>query len=102
SAAAAAAAAGWDADQIEILDRPGGGTAMIWLTVWDTEDDAAQFRSAAGAWLSTRHPGGGGWGAGSVGRPARLVWLIEGLDTDTGARVERELSEKLERSVALR
>jgi hypothetical protein len=35
-------AAGWAGDRYQVVDVP-GGTAMIWLSVWDNAIDAAQF-----------------------------------------------------------
>ncbi|MGQ0539015.1 MAG: hypothetical protein ACT4R6_08735 [Gemmatimonadaceae bacterium] len=36
-------AAGWDGDRYRLV-AVGGGEALIWLTVWDTPLDAAEFR----------------------------------------------------------
>jgi hypothetical protein len=40
--AAVRGAAGWAGDRYQVLDVP-GGTAMIWVSVWDNPIDAAQF-----------------------------------------------------------
>jgi hypothetical protein len=40
--AAIRGAAGWAGDRYQVLDVP-GGTAMIWVSVWDNTIDAAQF-----------------------------------------------------------
>src|SRR5439155_2317059 len=77
---AAEAASGWDGDLFEIVEKPGAGSAMIWVSVWDSSDDAAEFKTRASAWLTGRHPDGKGWSAGSGGPPGRVVWLIEGFD----------------------
>lgn len=43
---AAAAAAGWAGDAAALLALP-SGEALVWVTVWDTEADAAAFLEAA-------------------------------------------------------
>jgi hypothetical protein len=35
-------AAGWAGDRYEVIDEP-GGPAMVWVSVWDNDVDAAQF-----------------------------------------------------------
>jgi hypothetical protein len=40
--AAVRGAAGWAGDRYQVLDVP-GGTAMIWVSIWDNPVDAAQF-----------------------------------------------------------
>ncbi len=40
---AAAGAAGWDGDRYQLVETP-AGEAMAWLTVWDSQIEAAQFR----------------------------------------------------------
>ena len=35
-------AAGWAGDRYQVLDVP-GGTAMVWVSIWDNPVDAAQF-----------------------------------------------------------
>jgi hypothetical protein len=37
---------GWDGDRYALIKTPGGGSAMAWVTVWDTPGDAAEFMSA--------------------------------------------------------
>jgi hypothetical protein len=42
------AAAGWAGDRLVAYERPGEpGYALVWLTQWDTEADAAEFAKAA-------------------------------------------------------
>lgn len=40
------AARGWDGDRYRLL-RDGDGEALVWVTVWDSERDAAEFEEAA-------------------------------------------------------
>jgi len=48
---AAAVAAGWDGDRIRALER-GDDLIVVWMTVWDTPDDAAEFAGALPRLLS--------------------------------------------------
>lgn len=41
------AADGWDGDRIRVYSRTGYPTAVVWLSVWDTQQDAEQAQSAA-------------------------------------------------------
>jgi hypothetical protein len=38
-----AAAAGWDGDRYAIFEGPGDKLGLVWLSTWDTEDDAREF-----------------------------------------------------------
>jgi hypothetical protein len=46
-AVATRAAAGWGGDRMAYLTGPDGADALVWRTEWDSEDDAAQFATAA-------------------------------------------------------
>ncbi len=43
---AESAAAGWDGDRYRLLESP-AGDVLIWTTVWDSGDDAAEFEATA-------------------------------------------------------
>ena len=69
---AARAAAGLAGDRWAAV-RTGGGEAFVWLTVWDSGVDAAEFYQAAGEAVGKRYEGAradssapGGRGAGST------------------------------------
>ncbi|MEZ4318105.1 MAG: hypothetical protein R3F61_11395 [Myxococcota bacterium] len=49
-------AAGWDGDRYVILEDDAGAWCLVWRTVWDTEQDAAEFASAAEGWLRRADP----------------------------------------------
>jgi hypothetical protein len=38
------AAAGWDGDTYAVFEGPGGKLGLVWLTSWDSEDDAREFQ----------------------------------------------------------
>jgi hypothetical protein len=40
------AAAGWDGDRYAAFEGPKDQLGLVWLTTWDTEDDAREFTSA--------------------------------------------------------
>jgi hypothetical protein len=48
-------AAGWDGDRYAVL-RAGGGDGIVWLTVWDTPVDAAEFADAMSLLVAKRYP----------------------------------------------
>jgi hypothetical protein len=56
--AAVGAAAGWDGDRYRVL-RAGSGRGIVWVTVWDTALDAAQFVDAIGQAIGKRYRTGG-------------------------------------------
>lgn len=95
-------ASGWDGDLYEIAERAGAGTAMIWISVWDSAADAAEFRVRATAWLRERHPGSGAWRVGVAERSNRIIWILEGFDTALGDRLEASLPSALAAGVTLR
>ncbi|HZF68068.1 MAG TPA: hypothetical protein VEZ47_08525 [Gemmatirosa sp.] len=54
---AARAAAGWAGDRWYLMGLPGGGEGLAWLTVWDTDADAAEFYDALGTVAGARYRG---------------------------------------------
>ncbi|MDE3173521.1 MAG: hypothetical protein KGN74_10660 [Gemmatimonadota bacterium] len=48
------AAQGWDGDRYRILREP-AGTAVVWVTVWHTNVDAAEFVTALGQAMKNRY-----------------------------------------------
>lgn len=92
-------ASGWDGDRMLAVTR-GDRLAIVWLTSWDTEQDAGEFFAAWTGILATRHPGNATAGADVVERggddPYYLerrggrVLAIEGaLETDLPALADR-------------
>ncbi|HEY2387611.1 MAG TPA: hypothetical protein VGK30_11665 [Candidatus Binatia bacterium] len=53
---AQAVAAGWDGDRLLALTR-GSDVALVWLTAWDNEAEAAEFFDGYAAILAAKHPG---------------------------------------------
>ena len=49
------AAEGWGGDRLVLMDGPGGATAAVWATAWDSVEDAQDFESAARAAISGLH-----------------------------------------------
>lgn len=99
---AQAIAAGWDGDRLIALAH-GDDLALVWLTAWDSEDEAAEFFAGYAEILAAKHPGGTSTQAGDGmvvtsegGVPYRLerhgttVLAIEGpLDRDLTRVAER-------------
>lgn len=90
-----AAAAGWDGDVYRLLEGP-DGEALVWVTRWDTEAEAAEFARAmegvrearysadAGRRVTVERPGG---------RIVRLVDLPAGRVAPPEALLEIEAGE---------
>jgi hypothetical protein len=53
--AAVRGAAGWDGDRYQLIDT-GRGEALVWISVWDTAIDAADFFSSLDIGYSKRFP----------------------------------------------
>ena len=93
-------AAGWDGDRLLALGHD-DDLALVWLTAWDTEQDAVEFFSAYGAIAAAKHPGAPATTAETVltsagASPYRIerqgakVLVIEGpLDGDLGRAAAR-------------
>ncbi|MFO7588505.1 MAG: hypothetical protein R6X22_10575 [Gemmatimonadota bacterium] len=87
---AARAAGGWDGDRYRLLEGP-GGEALLWVTAWDTEEDAAEFAAAARDALARRYGDGprgdGGKRRSLTVRPGDLdgVPIVTVLDAPEGA-----------------
>ena len=95
-------AAGWDGDRLVALTH-GNDLALVWLTAWDNENEAAEFFASYGAILAAKHPGSAAPPAGDAtvfasggATPYRLerrgttVLVIEGpLDGDLERASER-------------
>lgn len=63
---AAAGAAGWDGDRYQLVETP-AGEAIAWLTVWDSQIEAAQFQDLMERTVEKRfgvRPATGGTGEG--------------------------------------
>ncbi|MEE9207287.1 MAG: hypothetical protein V3U67_02755 [Gemmatimonadota bacterium] len=83
------AAAGWDGDRYALYDGP-GGEVLLWVTVWDSDNEAAEFEAAAREAFARRYSGDGAPGAegaqagsgrdvilsrhNEAGRPIVIVW----------------------------
>jgi len=86
TAAAVAAAAGWDGDRFEVLGTP-AGTAVLWASAWTTASDATEFAAALAA----------GWARRTgLARPPVAQAGASGADYGTGAGERRWRVERLD------
>lgn len=69
------AAAGWDGDMYRLLDGP-QGESLVWISRWDTQNDAREFAIAAERAFGVRYQGEQGR-AVSVRRLGERTVLIE-------------------------
>lgn len=56
-AAANTAASGWDGDRYAGFETADGRVVLIWLTTWDSEDEAARFEKVYRGALEKKRPG---------------------------------------------
>ncbi len=69
------AAAGWDGDTYRLLEGP-LGESLVWISRWDTPNDAREFANAAERAFRVRYQGEQGR-AVSVRRLGELIVLVE-------------------------
>ena len=77
--AASSAARGWDGDRYRLVRGP-PGEVLVWVTIWDSEEDAVEFEAAARRAFERRYETdsrGGGVGGGSERRKSRSL-RVEG------------------------
>ena len=74
--AALRGAAGWDGDRYAVIDTP-GGDGIVWVTVWDSPLEAAEFLDLARQAAVKRH-GGRAATDGSVTAGGRTVTVAPG------------------------
>jgi hypothetical protein len=79
----AAAAGGWDGDLFAVYETA-QGTALVWLSIWDSERDAAEGAQAIETWLRARHADASAW---TVERRGRRVAVAEGFEEALSSRV---------------
>jgi hypothetical protein len=86
-AAATDAAAGWGGDRLAVIEGPNGAWAVALHTVWDTQQDAAAFETAATTALSTA----GGVTSVLPGTGGTTRWILVASDADSMGRVANVL-----------
>lgn len=78
TARARSAARGWDGDAYRLLRTSDGREALAWVTVWDSAEEAEEFRGAADAAYAELYPDGSRSPAIAVeerdGRAVVTVW----------------------------
>ncbi len=50
----AKAAAGWDGDHYAVFEKAGDKLGLVWLSTWDSEDDAKEFAQAYARYQTRR------------------------------------------------
>jgi hypothetical protein len=86
---AAKAAAGWGGDRVTVLDGPGGATAVVIRSEWDSASDAAEFATQAELVVVSLS------GAGDVlaGAGGTNVTVVLAPSADLVSRLENVLSQ---------
>ena len=65
STAAKAAAAGWDGDRYAVFEGPKNKLGLVWLSTWDSEDDAREFAHGYVAYQTAK--------VGNLGKPPKPI-----------------------------
>jgi len=86
-AAADDASAGWGGDRITILSGPNDAWAIAWHTVWDSDDDAAEFEVTAEAAVAKA----GGPGRIVPGEGGEHRWVVIGSDDTAMGKIANAL-----------
>jgi hypothetical protein len=81
-----AVAAGWDGDRFAAHEGPGGALCILWLSAWDSEADAEEFRAALERILAKR----GIAGATALERRGERVLFLDGGPVDLLPRLRKE------------
>jgi hypothetical protein len=63
--AAKSAAPGWDGDRYAVFEGPKDKLGLVWLSTWDSEEDAREFLEAYVAYQSSK--------VGKLGKPPRPI-----------------------------
>ena len=87
TAASTAAAAGWGGDRLAVMEGPNGRWAVVMHTVWDTEQDAIDFETAANLALH-KADGISGIAPGAGGKHR---WIVVASDGATFRTVQNVL-----------
>jgi len=100
------AAAGWSGDKFVVWANPGGARVLIWRSLWETTDEAAEFEAALSALIPQLYlparplvipkgPVGQWWetetGAISLVRSGRYVTLVRAPDMNLLADIVKSL-----------
>ena len=78
------AATGWGGDRFAVYEKAGGGRLLVWVTDWDSEADAREFRTALAGL-------GRGWRVEAVG-PQRVVAIRGDLEPEQQKKVNDRLA----------
>jgi len=83
------AAAGWGGDRLALIEGPGGATAVVLDTAWDTTNDADQFAAALGNLVANLQ--GAGRSAVAFSPADKRVVLVTAESDATMSRVANVL-----------
>ena len=98
----AEAADGWDGDLYAVYEKDGAGMGAIWVSAWDSADDAAEFQERASAWLRGRDRSGSRHRILLGGPQRRVVGIVDGFADPLAGRLEEDLRAALGSGVQLR
>ncbi|MGQ0614970.1 MAG: hypothetical protein ACT4PV_14640 [Planctomycetaceae bacterium] len=82
-----AAAAGWGGDRFAAYKTDTGRVVLAWLTVWDSEEDAAQFQEAYTTAATARNAARE-WPEALIARRGATVVILEGVRGPDGGLMQ--------------
>jgi hypothetical protein len=90
------ASEGWDGDQYAAFEGPDGKLGLVWLTTWDTEDDAREFLQSFAAYRHVPMENTDGSGTLEIVRDGK-TWIASrrGKDVAVVEGFEAESAHKL-------
>lgn len=108
------AAAGWDGDQYIVYEGPNEAVGLVWLSTWDSEDDAAEFARSYAKFQTGKLPEGAETPEGEVSNLTRTagerhyvvkrqgmdVTVVEGFDSADTRRLTDAASKAQKREKA--
>ena len=59
------AAAGWDGDRYAVFEGPKNRLGLVWLSTWDSEDDAREFAKGYVEYQTSK--------LGNIGKPPKPI-----------------------------
>ncbi|GIW88895.1 MAG: hypothetical protein KatS3mg108_3219 [Isosphaeraceae bacterium] len=83
------AAAGWDGDRYATYENAHGQLGLVWITTWDSPDEARQFARALGQYQARRNPDDRGDYLILDSGPD--VALVQGFDPETNHRLAERI-----------
>lgn len=90
------AARGWDGDRYQVYQDDAGNLALVFVSIWDSENDATEFSEAFGKYRSgdaAKNPSFGADAKRMIEQHEAQVWITEGFDDSLTEAILEKLPE---------